>query len=525
MNETKNVVLFTGQSGIGAEKCLANLNQEMASETKQISIEKEMARISGRSFKREILLESINYQYDLWQKAFDTISDKLSKDEHKETVFLTLHGVYYHQDKREFLSPIDFLKIGSLQGKVKLLIVFIDDIYDVYRRLLSKGEMYSYVMSLEPLEALFASTFNLISILEWRQVEIAVSRLVARLLNIPIYIVAIKHPKHMIKKLIESPIEHLQIYYLSHPISTVREDAKGEIPNFTGELNIFAKKLIEIKESILFLPGTIDELIIKKVNGKYLTECLPRWPLPYGKEYYVGQTIPRELEKINPLNPLQYNTSSNEMSTTVSYLMKLLWDYINVQVTSRDLSLVEQSKNGVIAYRPYFPHKLSGGARRELDLNHRLCARERYRRAVILSIKKERGKARVMQLFALIATFVENLGDKDKITLQNQSHEWIHDENLVNIFSDEDKLKNELDTIRNKIEEKLPSDYTLQTEFLSYQTSLPPGEMGRKEKERRAVFNYILDSILRDPLNDYLISEEDYRKFSDPAQISTDKLL
>ncbi len=357
-----------------------------------------MTEISGRSFPREILLENISYQYELWRDAFNQIYNLVSDLD--ETIFLTLHGVYYHQDKREFVSPVDLELIVKLKGKVRMLINFIDDIYDVYRRLMANGQMYSFVRSLEPLEALYTSIFNLISILEWRQIEITISRLIARVLDIPMYIVATKHPISMIAKLINIPMEDLSIFYLAHPISSVRKDAMEQLPNFVGELNLFAKTVMDLKNTILFLPGTIDELIIKKKNDIYLPELLPRWPLPYGKESWISPPLPKALEDINPLNPLNYNiASSSEVKMSVSYLLKLLCDCIGVQITSRDLSLVEQSKNGVIAYRPYFPYKLSGGIRRELEHNYRLYEKESSRRSIILSVLEDKGKARIKRFF------------------------------------------------------------------------------------------------------------------------------
>ena len=526
MSEKTNLVLFTGQSGIMARECLGRLNQHLDPKAEIISIEERMAKISKRSFRREILLEKISYQYELWRKAFDEVLSELNDSKFAKIVFLTLHGVYYHQDKREFVSPIDFERLSELRGKVKTLIVFIDDIYDLYRRLMVNGEMYSHVKTLEPLEALYASTFDLISILEWRQVEITVSRLIQRILDIPMYIVATKHPAFMIARLINMPTEHLEVFYLCHPISSVRQDAIQRLPNFTGELNIFSKTIIQDSAKVLFLPGTIDELIIKKEREKYLPECSPRWPLPYDEEFSICPCLPKTLEKINPLNPLNYDiSSSTEIETSVSHLMKLLWDYIDVQITSRDLSLVEQSKNGVIAYRPYFPHKLSGGIRRELKHNCELSEKEDSRRSTIVSVTEDRSKARSQHLFTLIETFVENLDPKIKQLLQNESHQWIYDPQWIRIFSDETLLKEKSGDIRNGVENVLPKNYRFQTDFLFYETSLPPGEMGKQEKERRVGFEYILGLLLRNPLEDCVILQEDYREFSSPDEVKIDLLL
>ena len=74
-----------------------------------------------------------------------------------------------------------------------MVIVLIDDCYDIYRRLLGKGEMYEYIKheskyivnekeiieTLKPFDALIESIMNLLDLLSWREIEIAFSRKIA----------------------------------------------------------------------------------------------------------------------------------------------------------------------------------------------------------------------------------------------------------------------------------------------------------------------------------------------------------
>ena len=525
----RNVILFTGQSGIKAIDCLKRLSPHINPEPEIISIEKKMTEISGRPFREEILLEKVSYQYKLWKKAFNNVLNKLDDFNSAKKIFLTLHGVYYHQDKREFVSPIDPELITKLKGKVKMLIVFIDDIYDIYSRLMAPKEMYNYVERLKPLEALYSSIFNLISVLEWRQIEITVSRLIARMLNIPMYIVATKHPISMMVKLINMPLGDLQIFYLSHPISSVRKEAMKQLSNFVGELNSFAKTIIDLPKTVLFLPGTIDELRLKKENDIYLPELLPRWSLPYNEEYQISPPLPRELKEIIPINPRKYDiSSSSEVQMSVSYLTKLLWDYIGVQITSRDLSLVEESKNGVIAYRPYFPYKLSGGIIRELEYSYDLYEndiKEKSRRCIILSVVEDQVKARIQHFFALIATLIKSLDEETNRSLQSESYRWISKKEWIEIFSSDDLLKEKLNLVRKDVEKILPEDYSFQPNFLSPQeTILSAAEMGKIEKERKKGFQYVVDELLKDSLKDYLIRNKDYLKFSSSDEINNEDI-
>jgi len=193
-----------------------------------------------------------------------------------------------------------------------------------------------------------------------------------------------------------------------------------------------------------------------------------------------------------------------------------------VQITSRDLSLVEQSKNGVIAYRPYFPYKLSGGIRRELEHNYRLYEKESSRRSIILSVLEDKGKARIKRFFTLVEKLIENLDETTKQRLQEKCDEWICQSTIIKLFSDDAVLKKKLTRLREELEKILPRDYNFQLprDFLFNETSLPPGYIGQRERERRAGFQYVVDTCLKDLLNDYLISGGNYLEVSSSGEIN-----
>jgi len=443
--DKREIILFTGQSGIEAVECLNRISRQIKRPTHILSVEERMSEISRRSFRKEILLEDIFYQHGLWNQAFSSIIDDIDKSEFDDNlIFLTLHGVYYHQDKREFVSPIDPETISKLKGRVKALIILVDDIFDIYRRLMEDNEMFNQVMKLDKLKAVYESTFNLITILEWRQIEITISRIIQRILDVPMYIIATKHPASMIGRLISMPLEQLQVFYLSHPISSIRDEATERMPGFLGELNMFVRQLILEDNLVLFLPAAIDELIIKRDGDTFIPECSPRWSLPHDDGASICPGLPAHLRKIEPLNPLDYSIASVEMQQPISYLMNLLWDYISVHTTSRDLSLVEQSNNGVIAYRPYFPDVLSGGARREIEHNHKLFATRKVRKSIVISVIEDEGKARIKRFFTVLETLVKELDDGVKTKLEEKQQEWTSDGSWVKIFSEDTVLKSEV---------------------------------------------------------------------------------
>jgi len=51
----------------------------------------------------------------------------------------------------------------------------IDDIYDVYRRLIEEGQMFEDIIDkrMDPVDAIFVSIKNIFALLSWREMEIS----------------------------------------------------------------------------------------------------------------------------------------------------------------------------------------------------------------------------------------------------------------------------------------------------------------------------------------------------------------
>jgi len=93
---------------------------------------------------------------------------------------------------------------------------------------------------------------------------------------------------------------------------------------------------------------------------------------------------------------------------------------------------------------------------------------------------------------------------------------------MIKLFSDDVSLKKEWINIRDKIEEIIPKSYEFEVDFLFYETSLSPGEMGKQEIARRQGYEYLLNMLLKDTLKDYIISAQDYKSFSSYEGITID---
>jgi len=246
-----------------------------------------------------------------------------------------------------------------------MVIVLIDDIFDIFRRLMATGQMFEDLNpqgnaeNADPLDAIFSSVFNIITLLRWREMEISISRLIANYLDIPFFVFSTKYPQFMLKRLVEADLDKMKVYYLSHHITAIRKQPEWQRRDFTGRLNELIRHVNAADDVMLFYPTAIDELIIERIGteaGKwfYFPNLIQRWPNPYDGQ----QLCPHVDETINPLNPLNLECErdeSNPINRSISSLLSLLWDLIyKTQTISRDLTMVEQCKSGVIAIRPHY---------------------------------------------------------------------------------------------------------------------------------------------------------------------------
>ncbi|TFF85564.1 MAG: hypothetical protein EU518_00950 [Promethearchaeota archaeon] len=519
----ENIILFTGQSGIQVKKCLSRINETMDNSYQSISIEETMSELSGRDFRKEILKEKLSYQYKLWADSFKEILRRIEND-NDSGFFVNLHGIFYHQDKREYVSVIDYNLIQKLKNRIKFLIVFIDDIYDIYQRLLGENEMFHEIMLNErPLDALFESIFNLKSLLEWRQIEITISRIISRMLGIRMFIIATKHPTYMIKRLVENELNDLEFYYISHPISEIRRNSNTTYETYPGELNMFIQDIKKYPQKIFFLPTTIDEYRIQNENELIIPEFYPRWPLHFDKAELINGSFSLDLSNPNPLNPLNldYNGSQKEIKESISILLKLLLNSLYNQITSRDLSLVEQSTNGLILYRPDYPSEYSGGVVRELRYNIDLYKKgEENRNVFRLSLEKECVRNRIYSFFNLIKKYSEMPQKDEKMKkIYREIENWISEYNWLDLFEDKEKLESGISKIRELIENYL-GEYSFDDTLFDLEYSLKGDDLAEKEKNRSNGYDIIIEKIFQDLLSSFMIRKEDFRKFKLSSEIN-----
>jgi len=521
--EKRDLVIFTGQSGIKLENCISKLRRTGLN-YQLVAVDKTIPEISGMEFV-DVLGAPPTIQEILWARTFEQLHDTLQPKSIKhDFTFLTFHACYYHQKKTEFVCPVNLNQLIQLKERTKMVIVLVDDCYDIYRRLMDKGQMYEDVLiSGDSLNTLIESICNITNVLTWRETEIAFSRKIARLLDVPMYVISVKHPDFIISRLVSAPEEFLKILYLSHPISVLRRQvSSSRLLEFYTDLSSFIKDVLTPDNVVLFIPDAIDEYRIEQVKQNdgsdlYTPKLLTRWPLTFTDKLLCEQ-LPSRLENVNPLNPGQYKytEATPDAKSAISSSLRVFNNTVHSQVNSRDLTLVEQSRDGVLVYRPYLAASAHSGVESEIRYNSDLRDQysEKERRTYIITTKEDLGKLRIKKLFTLIEDSVNITEKKYKDSLQELCEQWLADSTKVlEFYSNSYDIG---DTIK-MIEKLLPEGYTFIKHAVDKGTSpLSAARMLQKSEQKKRGWSGVFEQVaIEDPLirysgeKDVLLSSSD----------------
>lgn len=415
---TTKRVIFTGQSGIKIDKALNGFISTASPFVRGhqiplfLKIEDEMKNIYLREYGKqdspsiwiaEILTLAIPAVYDLWEKAFTAILEKIESEENKtKDIFINFHASFYHHYTVEYLSFVRVELIRRFQPN--LFITLIDDIYDIHIRLRELHQIFhpSYGGATDPIGAIL----ELLRILDWRSKEIMMTRHFANELNAPHYVFAVKHSYDTLYRLI---FEEKSKFYISHPISEVRRlQKRGE----TEEANqiIDAIHRLESKSSsefVSFLPTTIDELRIqqeeKDKKTVYVPNLMPRWDSEKYRTSINLLYIPPPKSK----TPDPLWEKGSEYPVELTLLLKVLYNHIEVQVSSRDHKLVEQS-DFLFVYRPCFNGNISDGVLKEIQYYLKLTGSSGNKKCFIYLPTKDQNKLKIRQLEEIIESKIKS---------------------------------------------------------------------------------------------------------------------
>ncbi len=309
----------------------------------------------------------------IWNEAVKEAISGL--DEDADIRLISTHLTLYERSKSVFFSPSRLATLSSERFLPSSIVLLIDDIFDMHKRLAEHNKIFSEKqiakdVRQDTLEAAWPDTnitrpfteveeelfrvearvgiLNLL--ISWRRQEMLIAENVASQLNIPLYLIGVKHPIKLFELITREELPP-SACYVSHPITSVRRgvvDPSSAWPSYAARLNTLPSVLLA-HDAVGIMPTAIDELrfglldIDNQVNV-FTTGLRPRWPL-IDEERIVDELPAREDES-------GFDTETVEVHQAyVSGLLRGLWLTLANEVPFRDHYLVANTKN-FLAYRP-----------------------------------------------------------------------------------------------------------------------------------------------------------------------------
>jgi adenylate kinase len=346
-------IVFSGQSGMEKNRIIKNFIEHLGKKNSTCNKSETQNTIglyplesfickNKVVFANWLSLASEEAQGRLWKEGYHRMMHKLEAEKHHSN-FISMHGVFFKRSR--FFSPLDWEYLRQL--KPDMFITFIDDIYDIWWRLRSRRDDY------HP-----SGMLRMREVLAWRSVEIMAIDTIARNLipgmEIPHFVIAIKHPIDMLTKLISEP-SRMRIY-ASYPISRTRDHPEKRL-----EIDKHRSKMHDL--FVAFDPLTIDERLL----GFTFEKWKKLKPLPTSISIARSDRWPTRSDSFKHalLSDVVEYTDSIE-GVDPSEIEEIIVDTedINKQVVWRDYRLIDQA-NCVAAYRPSYEGKISGGVNSE----------------------------------------------------------------------------------------------------------------------------------------------------------------
>lgn len=344
---------------------------------------------------------------------------KLSGEVDDAIVFLMIHPVLYHQQTREFANPYiscEWKKILAESNlKIEYIISVHDDIYDTYRPLLKRYQLFDPISVRDetsrekPDRNPIKDIIDLHLILNWRDRELSSAINKAAALGSKHLLFHYKGRMHVLWDIImnETPFA-----YLSHPIAQPRRDilgitdlSKNPLPDkqrgkiLINEIQKFADHLARFMPIIE--PTSIDELrinfealstlSINDLKDKILPPLTERWPIGKNDRLCFDLKIFEQKDLLLNIDDDIYSSHSfsfgDEDLTYHESGIETLKSEIQRQINVRDHVLSNQA-DYIIAFRPFSlpasPQPTSGVLEEINTLVRKLKAKKNIKNKIII---------------------------------------------------------------------------------------------------------------------------------------------
>ncbi|MBT2532793.1 hypothetical protein J7E83_11795 [Arthrobacter sp. ISL-48] len=334
-----------------------------------------------------------------WNEAYQGIIDHIVQNKVNTNV-VSFHPSYYSSRRSEFYSTLAFPISQRDDLRFSHIILLIDDIYDIQRRLGGKNDIFDLKKRLdrhllsqrldvyqaakgelpdhmgETWESFRSENLNAVlsDIATWRRFDMVQAELLARAHDCKLTVLGVKHPFRSLVELIKDP-NNSKTAYLSHPISRPRRAVLAGTVADWPEVVLSSNRLGDrlASEGVdLVMPTSIDEFRIMPA---------PDETRPYERPYRLGKRWP----DLSPTGAIVPNESPADLAVLPDLLTELklgthargLEKMIIGEVPFRDHFLVSNT-DSFFVYRPLFGVKtsestkerggsFSGGVQAEID--------------------------------------------------------------------------------------------------------------------------------------------------------------
>lgn len=345
---------------------------------------------------------------ELWNRALENSLDEL--DQSADIRLISCHLTLYSKRTSVFFAPARISSFTKSRQVPRRVILLVDDVYDMHRRLSTQREVFDDALeservsqrvlsslretfdeehsarNLTDIEAALATldsrVANLQRLLAWRRSEMIIAESLALQLDVPLTLMGVKHPLSAIAPLLDLD-RVVPVTYVSHPISRLRREQRrtGSWPPYTERLNQLPGRLAS-RSVVGIMPTAIDELRFcpPVYDDAFMRSggLSDRWPLVDAEAGLLSgsQEEPASLQV--PTLALQ------NAPNAASVFLRNLEAAVAAEVPFRDHFLVGHCPN-FLAFRPREHGAwFSEGVRAEIDHFVRLALQESERRMVVV---------------------------------------------------------------------------------------------------------------------------------------------
>jgi len=375
------VVVFTGPTGVCKDQVKKKVIEDYlavrgtpAADTERhfltLSLEDEIKAAGCVAHIRDFLNErKRRVQQEVFDRGFRQVLERVKAAREGTHVLLDAHLVYFRdQDRLNLWRFRDFEALAP-----DCFVTLIDDAISIWHRIHRKerGERRGSYVTLQ-------------EVFEWRRQEFHLTECLARSLGKDSYLVAVKHPAVMLRRLLFEPGKHVRLY-TAYPITAPREGAPvlesapgGPHPWTDGQAEINQHRdRIREGNRVVWDPLTIDDRALRSAFLRDFGEGALKEPPEFRRDTVVrvnySDRWPAQADQFPPM----VNDPDDMFPVTIPAVeaFPVLWEaesegrpirsIVDSQIEERDYSYIEKAGT-IAAYRPYWHGRESKGVCAEL---------------------------------------------------------------------------------------------------------------------------------------------------------------